>query len=229
MQIIVDDDRARAALHALITERREDYAGLSRLIGRNPAYVQQFVKRGTPRRLAERDRRLLAEYFGVPESRLGGAEQAAERVVPADQAGKLRHGLIAVSRLDVGVAAGSGSTPDDEAPLDALYLPASLLRELGVGRPAALTLVRVEGDSMQPTLGPGDDILVDRDDAADRLRSGLYVLRRDDALIVKRVELNPAGGIDISSDNESGGRWTNVDRAQVDILGRVIWAGRRFR
>lgn len=45
----------RAALERLIEERGEDYAGLSRLIGRNPAYVQQFIKRGTPRRLAEED------------------------------------------------------------------------------------------------------------------------------------------------------------------------------
>ena len=46
----------RALLERLIRERREDYAGLSRLIGRNPAYVQQYIKRGTPRRLSEGDR-----------------------------------------------------------------------------------------------------------------------------------------------------------------------------
>ena len=44
----------RAALARLIEERGEDYAGLSRLIGRNPAYIQQFIKRGSPRRLAAR-------------------------------------------------------------------------------------------------------------------------------------------------------------------------------
>lgn len=42
----------RALLERLIGERGEDYAGLSRLIGRNPAYVQQYIKRGTPKRLA---------------------------------------------------------------------------------------------------------------------------------------------------------------------------------
>ena len=59
----------RTALARLIEERGEDYAGLSRLIGRNPAYIQQFIKRGTPRRLAEADRRILARYFGVDEAR----------------------------------------------------------------------------------------------------------------------------------------------------------------
>ncbi len=55
----------RAALERLIRERREDYAGLSRLLGRNAAYVQQFIKRGVPRKLDPDDLRLLARYFGV--------------------------------------------------------------------------------------------------------------------------------------------------------------------
>ena len=62
----------RAALAALIAESGESYAALSRLIGRNAAYLQQFVTRGSPRQLAERDRALLARYLGVPEARLGG-------------------------------------------------------------------------------------------------------------------------------------------------------------
>ena len=45
----------RAVLERLIRERREDYAGLSRLLGRNAAYMQQFIRRGTPKRLAEDD------------------------------------------------------------------------------------------------------------------------------------------------------------------------------
>ncbi|WP_420141225.1 S24 family peptidase [Sphingomonas sp.] len=225
----MDDTQARAALAALIAERREDYAGLSRLIGRNSAYVQQYVKRGTPRRLAEGDRRMLADYFGVPESLLGGPPDRGGRIVAAGSAARVADGLVAIRRVDVGVAAGPGALPGEERALDELCLPAALLRELGVGRPAALSLVRVEGDSMQPTLGPGDDILVDRDDAGTRLRSGIYVLRRDDALIVKRIDPNPAGGIDIRSDNPSGGSWSNVDVADVEIVGRVIWAGRKLR
>ena len=68
----------RAVLERLIRERREDYAGLSRLLGRNAAYMQQFIRRGTPKRLAEDDRRTLARYFGIEETLLGGPP------VPAD-------------------------------------------------------------------------------------------------------------------------------------------------
>ena len=53
----------RAVLERLCAERGEDFAGLSRMLGRNPAYIQQFVRRGVPKRLKEAERRKLARYF----------------------------------------------------------------------------------------------------------------------------------------------------------------------
>jgi len=225
----VTDDAARIALDVLIRERREDYAGLSRMLGRNPAYIQQYVKRGSPRCLVERDRRTLARYFNVPESLLGGPPEQGVRVVPADDPAARRHAdLVAVPRLTVGASAGPGALPGKElAETEMLFAP-SLLRELGVGRPAALSLIRVEGDSMQPTLGPGDDILVDRDDAAQRLRDGIYVLRVGDALIVKRVAMKPDGGVAIRSDNPLSPAIPDADPAALVVVGRVVWAGRRL-
>ena len=49
----------RVVLDRLVTAGGESYAALSRMLRRNPAYLQQYVKRGTPRLLAERDRKLL--------------------------------------------------------------------------------------------------------------------------------------------------------------------------
>lgn len=240
------DADARAALDALIRDRREDYAGLSRLIGRNPAYIQQYVKRGTPRRLDERDRHVLAAYFGVPESALGGPAAREIRVARVGTATETRRSaaarsdagaprskrgadLIGVPRLALGASAGSGAFAGAERAASEMLFPSALLRDLGVGRPDALSLIRVEGDSMLPTLGNGDDILVDGDDAADRLRDGIYVLRVADAVIVKRVSLTPGGGIAVRSDNPLSPDWPDVDRASLAVIGRVIWAGRRLR
>ena len=71
---------ARAELQRLIDERREDYASLSRLLGRNAAYVQQYMKRGSPKKLPEDERRTLARYFGSPGGGMtaGGAGAAAD-------------------------------------------------------------------------------------------------------------------------------------------------------
>lgn len=207
----------RAALARLITERGEDYAGLSRLIGRNPAYIQQYIKRGTPRRLAEADRRLLARYFGVEEALLGG---------PAEAAGS---GLTPVPRLDLGASAGAGAADGDERAAGHIAFDPAWLRRIARGAPEQLSIIRVAGDSMAPTLADGDDILVDRGDGAARLRDGIYVLRIDDALVVKRLALNPAARrLSIRSDNPAYPGWPDCDPAQVDIVGRVVWAGRRI-
>ena len=69
----------RLVLERLCAERGEDFAGLSRMLGRNAAYIQQFVRRGVPKRLKEDERRKLARYFSVPEALLGGPPIARQR------------------------------------------------------------------------------------------------------------------------------------------------------
>ncbi len=64
----------RATLVALAADRGESLSALSRLIGRNVAYLQQFVHRGTPEWLNEADRLVLAQHFQVDERRLGARE-----------------------------------------------------------------------------------------------------------------------------------------------------------
>ena len=68
----MEPDEIRSNLDRLIRERGESYGAISQLIGRNAAYIQQFVKRGTPRKLDEGDRARIARYFGVDEQMLGG-------------------------------------------------------------------------------------------------------------------------------------------------------------
>jgi phage repressor protein C with HTH and peptisase S24 domain len=211
------DADGRAALERVIEERGEDYAGLSRLIGRNPAYIQQFIKRGTPRRLAEADRRLLARYFDIEESVLGGLAVEQKR------------GLTAVPRLEVDASAGAGAFDGDESGQTHIAFDPGWLRRIARGAPDQLSIIRVAGDSMAPTLADGDDILVDRGDDAARLRDGIYVLRIDGALVVKRLAVSPAARtVSIRSDNPAYPGWPDCDPAAVDVLGRVVWAGRRI-
>lgn len=220
----------RSTLEALVRERGEDYAALSRLIGRNPAYIQQFIKRGTPQRLAEEDRRTLAAYFRVPEEMLGGPPAGAMRALPSEAAAARRDAdLVLVPQLDIGASAGPGALGGDERAATRIAFPSGWLRALGRGSFAGLSIIRVQGDSMAPTLADGDDILVDRGDALERLRDGIYVLRVDDALIVKRVAVNPATRrFVIRSDNPAYPEWADCDPASIEVIGRAVWAGRRL-
>ncbi len=213
------DGGARAALQRLIEERGEDYAGLSRLLGRNPAYVQQFIKRGSPRRLSEEDRRRLARYFGVDEATLGGEASAAND----------RAGPVIVPMLDVGASAGGGAAVDGERTRAHAAFDPAWLRKVASGGADKLSIIRVEGDSMVPTLADGDEILVDRADATGRLRDGIYVLRLDGALMVKRLAFNPAARtVTIRSDNPAYPSWEDCDPADVELVGRAVWVGRRL-
>ena len=81
------NENPREVLDRLVAKNGDDYAGLSKLIGRNSAYIQQFIKRGSPKRLPEKERGILARYFGVDEKILGGIEigraSCRERVLVA--------------------------------------------------------------------------------------------------------------------------------------------------
>jgi len=66
-----DGPEARANLARLIDERGEPFADLSRMIDRPPGYLREYVKKGRPQRLAEREARDLARYFRVEPQLFG--------------------------------------------------------------------------------------------------------------------------------------------------------------
>jgi len=219
----------RTALDALIRRNGDDYASLSRMLGRNATYIQQFIRRGSPRKLDEDDRRALARYFGVSETVLGGRGDSRPSIAPAERARAGRADMVAVPRLAIGASAGPGAFAGDERPQARVAFQADWLRGLVGSGVSELSIIQVEGDSMSPTLSDGDEILVDRADAAARLRDGIYVLRMDDTLLVKRLALNPATRrLAITSDNPAYQSWPDCDPATVGIIGRVVWVGRRL-
>ena len=208
----------RVVLERLCAERGEDFAGLSRMLGRNSAYIQQFVRRGVPKRLGEAERRKLARYFSIPESMLGGPAED-------EQVG----GLVPVKRSPVRASAGPGAIPNDGVGRPCFAFDESWLKGLTASPAARLSIIRVEGDSMAPTLNAGDDILVDLGDCAGPLRDGIYVLRADDALVVKRLALHPAGRrVTVQSDNPAYPDWPDCGIDDLNCIGRVIWAGRKI-
>jgi hypothetical protein len=213
----------RALLDQLIRDRGHDYQRISRLIGRNAAYIQQYIKRGSPRRLDEADRRRIAAFLDVPDTLLGGPAVAV-----ADPRSR-GAAMLLVPQLAVGASAGAGANIDGEGVEAGFAFDPRWLRRLGADT-RALSIISVEGDSMAPTLNDGDDILVDGADTAARLRDGIYVLRMDDALMVKRVARLPvAGRIAVLSDNRDYPSWPDLAADAVSLVGRVVWTGRRVR
>ena len=210
------EEDPRAALERLIAENGDDFAGLSKLVGRNTTYIQQFIKRGSPKKLPEEERGILARYFGVEESLLGG---------PAASATKM--GIRLIPKLAVGASAGPGAIPGRETLAGKIGFDEKWLRKQGLD-PSRLSLIQVDGDSMSPTLNHGDDIMVDNRAALTPVRDGIHVIRLDDVLMVKRLANGPGGRLSVLSENPAYPGWPDVDGAAVTIIGRVVWAGRRL-
>ena len=216
----------RAKLMELAQNTGASLASLSAMIGRNPSYLQQFVRKGSPRKLEEQDRRKLAEFFGVSEAELGGPEETIKDIsygsVPA--ATMSRGEWVDVPRLAVGASAGPGALPDAEVPFDAFRFSARWLREQGL-EGAQLSAITVEGDSMEPLLRDGDEILVDR--APRAFRDGVHVVRLGETVMVKRVASQGAGRFALLSQNLAYPP-VEVAAEDLEIIGRVVWKGGRI-
>ncbi|NBC35741.1 transcriptional regulator [Novosphingobium sp. FSY-8] len=230
----------RANLLKLSADKGVSLASLSALIGRNSTYLQQFVRKGSPRKLEEDDRRTLARFFGVAESELGGTGDSVQEisfepaaagrqrsVAPAKPPVPARRPMAEwfdVPRLELGASAGPGAFAVGEQAIGALRFAASWLRGQGFD-PAMLTAIAVTGDSMEPTLRDGDEILVDRTPRP--MRDGIHVVRVGDGLLVKRLDLAQPGRIGLISDNPAY-RPLDLPREEVAIIGRVVWKGGRL-
>lgn len=207
----MEADHPRAALAAIVAARGESLAALSRMIGRNDAYLQQFVTRGSPRVLAEEDRGLLASYLGVAETMLGAP---AARVT----------GPVPIPRIDATASAGLGAPLQQDIRAGTEVIDPQVLARLGVA-PRDLSIIVARGDSMMPTIADGDEMLVDCADRRPVGQGGIFVVRLEDGLLVKRVSMSPAG-YKLVSDNPA---FVTLVRRSVDIVGRVVRLSRALK
>lgn len=205
---------ARATLMTWAERRGESLAALSRLLGRNDAYLQQYVTRGSPRNLHERDRLRLAAYLGIDDRDLGGPDHAGS--APA---------LIRVPRIDVEASAGPGGLSDDDRPGGGEAMDPALLRHLGL-RPTNVSIVTARGESMLPTIADGDEMLVDMADTRIAARGAVYVVRLNGMLVVKRLQRR-GGAIDVISDNPDF-PMIRVTTG-IEVIGRVVRLARLLR
>lgn len=136
---------------------------------------------------------------------------------------------ILVPRYCVEVSAGGGSLVDSEQVVDHLAFKTQWIRSTMALNPSDIFLVSAVGDSMIPTIAPGDLLLVDKSQR-DVRDDAVYVLLYDGSLMAKRLQKLYDGQLRITSDNQ-------VYEAQLvpkekiellNIIGRVVWCGRRM-
>ena len=126
-----------------------------------------------------------------------------------------------VNLLEIASAAGDGATVDSERVTGQVAFPRTWMREHGLAAHWC-TVIKVVGESMDPTLPHGCAILVNR--ARTRRRVGrIFVLRTKDGLIVKRLDRR-TGGWWLVSDHP---QWKTVPYPNdAQIVGEVKWVAR---
>lgn len=97
------------------------------------------------------------------------------------------------------------------------------------GNPRNMVIMEVVGNSMEPELREGDDVLIDQS-KNDVLSGGMYAVGVEDTVMVKRVERLP-GTLVLHSDNTdySPVHLTGDELNTVRIIGKVLWVGREYR
>lgn len=220
-------DEARKKLLQLIDERETSLKEVSLAVGRNHAYLQQFVHRHTPQQLPESVREALGRHFGIDADyfRDGHRDRKPANVVIHDRLDD----FVLIPAYDTALSAGHGAiNAAQREPIHHLAFRLDWLRSRTSAATDRLAVLTVAGTSMEPELRHGDMVLVDLT-VTRFTRDGMYAISRrsEDEVMVKHVERSMRDGtLTVISANPTYGRQEGVRDDDLVFWGRVIWVGR---
>jgi len=134
------------------------------------------------------------------------------------------NGYALLPRYAVKAEAGRGIEAGEESPSGFMAFSEHWIRTRLHRRKENLVVLEVEGDSMSPTINPGDLIIVDT--AISNVEfSGIFVLEVSGALLVKRVHRRVDGSMSIISDNKTYQPETvqPSEANNIRVVGQVVW------
>ncbi|MCW8895119.1 MAG: helix-turn-helix domain-containing protein [Sulfurimonas sp.] len=121
---------------------------------------------------------------------------------------------------DVNASAGGGGENEYED-AQQIEIPHEFVQMLGGERELQnIEAINVSGDSMEPTFSYNDIVFINRS-KTDLQRGGVFTIRTEAGLFIKRVQKRIDGKIDIISDNEVYSTQT-LDPREIEVIGRVV-------
>lgn len=191
-------------------------AELAEAIGLTAVQINKILSGVRGIKATEADR--MRQFFGY-------GEHSAPTRVENDHVPPPRSKLVSV--YDIAASAGNGTLAEYESVAYSLAFPPNYLDKLTKSSPKHLAIISVKGDSMIPTLHDDDIVMVDMS-KTNAAYDGMFVIRHIDVIKVKRLRISPTREtITIISDNDvlyPPETWPSED---VDVIGRVIWTGRK--
>jgi hypothetical protein len=125
-------------------------------------------------------------------------------------------------------SAGPGLLNPEEDRIGTLAFKRTWLQQIGLN-PAKSSILRVKGDSMEPTIKDGSIILVD-EQKKQPVGNSIFAFIEDDELRIKRLDVIDGGKskvLTITSDNPDYPSEVriNSDINKLRVLGQVVWTG----
>ena len=121
---------------------------------------------------------------------------------------------------NVSASAGAGSNVDNED-VEHVELPLDFVHRLGGEKEIRnIEAINVSGDSMEPTFSYNDIVFINRA-KVDLQRGGIFTIKTEAGLFIKRIVSTIDGKIDIISDNDIYETQT-LEPNEIEVIGRVV-------
>ena len=166
---------------------------------------------------------LYDKYFKIPTVRLRKLPEylglsMASPAQPYNPPGE----FVFVQQMIGSISAGGGTVPEEAADACVAFRKDWMRRK---GSPDKMSLIKVSGDSMEPTLFAGDLVLVDHGRNSIASQGVIYAIAIDDEIMVKRVQPVFPDKLLVISDNKQYPA-QKIAAHNVRVNGKVIWYAR---
>lgn len=136
-------------------------------------------------------------------------------------------GTVELASLDLSYSMGPGTELESYIEEEPIRFDPVFLRKVSRAPYHRLKIARGVGDSMQPTLLPGDLVMIDTTQNMLNMQDRVYAVALHGAAAIKRLRVDKDRKIIVVSDNPNVENYT-VDAEDVVIHGRVVWFSREL-
>lgn len=222
MSTTIGNEGFRARLNRLL-QQFGSVAELARTVGVSDNAIYKWLSgRGQP---TVANLIVLAKAGHVSVEWLATGQEVNNVSHTSEEGGRQHGDYVFLSRYNVNVPGSEGPLTSEQI-VDHLAFKADWIKARFNTEPRNLLLIEIIGDAMSPTLEESDLLLVDL--AEPRFKhDGIYVLRRECDLAVRRVQRRADGNLLVRSDNPAYESLI-VAREELRVVGRAIWVSGRL-
>lgn len=210
----------------LVAEKKLSYNAISISLGKNPSYLQKFVKEKSPKRLDEGFRRELARILNVDEqeltdlpllpSHMVGVSTIADKVVSLFNK---KEDMATIEMVNVTACCGNGIDNLSEQAYGYWKLPLAEFKSLAACNPKDVKMIKAQGDSMSPTISDGDFVWIDLSNnfiSSD----GIYLIKTHAGLSIKRIQSGLTNITVLCDNSKYNDEVTTI--GEIQIVGKVV-------